>query len=76
MRIPWQALEPETLNNLLEEFVSREGTDYGHQDYSLVQKVSHVEKRLKRNELVIVYDHETDTCNIKLAEDLPTEGDA
>ncbi|MGL5266903.1 MAG: YheU family protein, partial [Plesiomonas shigelloides] len=34
MIIPWQQLEPETLNNLLESFVLREGTDYGQQEMS------------------------------------------
>ena len=36
MLIPWQALEPDTLNNLIEYFVLREGTDYGEQEVSLV----------------------------------------
>ncbi|WP_171489951.1 YheU family protein, partial [Acinetobacter baumannii] len=29
MLIPWQDLSPETLENLIERFVLREGTDYG-----------------------------------------------
>lgn len=29
MLIPWQDLSPETLENLIESFVLREGTDYG-----------------------------------------------
>lgn len=38
MIIPWQQLEPETLNNLLESFVLREGTDYGQQEMSFAEK--------------------------------------
>ncbi|MVD31212.1 YheU family protein, partial [Vibrio cholerae] len=29
MIIPWQEIAPETLDNLIREFVLREGTDYG-----------------------------------------------
>lgn len=29
MIIPWQELEEETLNNIVESFILREGTDYG-----------------------------------------------
>lgn len=31
MIIPWQEVDTETLNNLLESVVLREGTDYGSQ---------------------------------------------
>ena len=34
MIVPWQEPEPETLDNLIQEFVSRDGTDYGEQEYS------------------------------------------
>ena len=30
--IPWQELEVATLENLIETFVLREGTDYGEQE--------------------------------------------
>ena len=29
MIVPWQDIAPETLENLISEFVLREGTDYG-----------------------------------------------
>ena len=38
MIIPWQELDPDTLNNLLEHFVLQEGTEYGEQDVSLADK--------------------------------------
>ena len=38
MIIPWQDLAPETLENLIESFVLREGTDYGEQERTLEQK--------------------------------------
>ena len=35
MLIPWQDLSPETLENLIESFVLREGTDYGEHERTL-----------------------------------------
>ena len=40
MLIPWQDLSPETLENLIESFVLREGTDYGEHERTLEQKVA------------------------------------
>ena len=61
MRIPWQELDAETLNNLLESVVLREGTDYGEQELSFATKVEQLRQKLKRGEAVIVYSelHET-----------------
>ena len=42
MLIPWQDLSPETLENLIESFVLREGTDYGEHERTLEQKVADV----------------------------------
>ena len=51
MIIPWQDLAPETLDNLIESFVLREGTDYGEQERSLEQKVSDVKRQLKSGDV-------------------------
>ena len=61
MEIPWQQLDPDTLTNILESFVLREGTDYGEVEKSLAQKVADVHAKLARNEVVLVYSelHET-----------------
>ncbi|MEI7949417.1 MAG: YheU family protein [Gammaproteobacteria bacterium] len=65
MEIPHTALAPDTLRNLVEEFVTREGTDYGAQVFSLDDKVRHVMRQLEQGRAVIVYDSETETCHIQ-----------
>lgn len=55
MMIPWDTLEPETLSNLIESFVLREGTDYGLQEKSLAQKVNEVKEQLQQGKVVIVW---------------------
>ncbi len=65
--IPLNALEPETLARLIESFVLREGTDYGHTEFSLEQKVAHVRRQLERGEARIVFDPNTETVGIVTA---------
>lgn len=62
--IPWQDLDPETLDNLIESFVLREGTDYGEYERSLADKVADVKQQLKRGEAVLVWSELHETVNI------------
>lgn len=64
MEIPYQELSKEALQALIEEFVLREGTEYGAQDYSLERKVQQVTRQLQSGEVKISYDSETQTCQI------------
>lgn len=66
MEIPYTALSPETLRGVIEEFITREGTDYGEEDYSLEQKISQVMQQLKSGLAVIVYSEETETTAVVL----------
>lgn len=64
MEIPYTGLSPETLVAIIEEYVSREGTDYGVQEYTLADKVQQVRRQLERGEVVINYDAESQTCHV------------
>ncbi|QKJ85334.1 hypothetical protein PMPD1_0354 [Paramixta manurensis] len=64
MIIPWQELAPETLDNLIESFVLREGTDYGEQERSLERKTEDVRRQLKSGEAVLVWSELHETINI------------
>ncbi|MCU6303397.1 YheU family protein [Enterobacter cloacae] len=64
MIIPWQDLVPETLDNLIESFVLREGTDYGEHERSLEQKVNDVKRQLKSGDVVLVWSELHETVNI------------
>lgn len=75
MLIPHGALAPETLRNLIEEFVTREGTDYGGPEYSLADKVAQVRRQLERGLVVIVYDPQTQSCHMLPREQLPLRDD-
>jgi hypothetical protein len=76
MRIPHTALAEATLRNLVEEFVTREGTDYGGRTYSLDEKVAQVRRQLDQGKVSIVYDPHTSTCHILPADAVPAEAEA
>ena len=64
VEIPFARLTPELLRRVAEEFVTRDGTDYGAVERTLEQKVAAVRHQLERGEAVILYDTESETLNI------------
>lgn len=64
MEIPWQKLTDETLTAIIEEFVTREGTEYGARDYSLAEKVAQVRGQLRDGKLGLDYDPDSATCQL------------
>lgn len=64
MIIPWQQVSPETLENVIEAFVLREGTDYGEQELSLTEKVANVRRQLQQGEVVLVWSELHESVNI------------
>ncbi|WP_259753636.1 YheU family protein [Pseudomonas sp. GCEP-101] len=72
MLIPFELIEADTLNNLLEDFVTREGTDNGD-DTPLDVRVERARHALKRGEAVIVFDPESQQCQLMLKSEVPRE---
>lgn len=66
MIIPWQEIATETLDNLIKEFVLREGTDYGQSEITLDDKIDQVREQLKSGDAVIVFSELHETVDIKL----------
>ena len=67
MRIPHQDLSPDALRGLIEEFVTRDGTDYGPEEMSLAGKISQIERQLRQNEIYISYDADSESCTFRAA---------
>ena len=64
MIIPYTDISDDTLNNLIEYFVLREGTDYGEHEVELPQKVAMVKRQLKSGEVLIVYSELHESINL------------
>lgn len=48
----------------MEEFITREGTDYGEVETPLEEKVEAIMKQLRAGKVAIFFDPSTETCNI------------
>lgn len=64
MIIPYQELNPDTLYAIADEFVSREGTDYGAVEVSHQSKVEQVIRQIKAGEAFILYSELHESCTI------------
>lgn len=69
--VPPSALSLEALESLVQEFVTREGTDYGLRVYSLEEKVKSVQRQLERGEVVIAFDLKEGSATLVLRSELP-----
>ena len=66
MIIPHEQLSEAALTGVIEEFVTREGTEYGAQEIELERKVAQVRRQLQSGEVVIVFDEESGTTGIQV----------
>lgn len=64
VEVPPDALSSEALEGLVEEFVTREGTDYGLREHSLDDKRKSVLAQIARREVVIVFDLESESTTL------------
>jgi uncharacterized protein len=64
MLIPYQDLNPETLEALIEAFVLREGTDYGDSELSLAEKVALVMTQIQRGTVLICYSEQEESVDL------------
>ncbi|WP_100753791.1 YheU family protein [Vibrio salilacus] len=70
MIVPWQQIDPQTLDNLIREFILREGTDYGDMEISLQDKIEQIKTQLESGEAVVVYSELHETVDIQLRRQL------
>ncbi len=67
--IPVNKLSPEALQGVIEEYISRSGTDYGAVEASRKESINQVKHQLEKGRAVLIYDDETETTNIFLSDD-------
>ena len=62
--VPHGRVAADIVRRVAEEFVTRDGTDYGAAEKTLDEKVAEVRRQLERGQATIVYDAGSDTINI------------
>ncbi len=74
--IPWERLSPDALAGVIEEFVTREGTEHGRDDVPLETKVAQVKKQLAKGVVLVLFDAETQSVNLAHARDVDLSTDS
>ena len=64
MIIPLDQVSDETLTAIIEDFILREGTEYGALDVSKSDKIAQVKQQLKLGSAVLVYSELHESVNI------------
>lgn len=64
VQVPHQRLQTEVMQALLEEYASRDGTDYGEREFSLQHKVDSLLAQIQSGELCILYDVDSEEWDL------------
>jgi uncharacterized protein YheU (UPF0270 family) len=64
VNVPYQQIDRETLLRMIQEFVSRDGADWGDAGCTLDDKVDQVFQQLQHKQVKIVFDLHSQTVNI------------
>ena len=74
INVPISDISAEALTGLLEEYVSRDGTDYGEVEVTIDEKTKVLRKQLEEGELSILFDPETQELDIVMREQMEKFG--
>lgn len=64
MLIPYQQLNEITLNNLIEQYILREGTDYGEIEFSLEEKTEQILQQIISENIYILYSELSESVTL------------
>lgn len=64
IEVPYEQISPDTLRKMIQEFVTRDGADWGDAGCTLEDKVQQVLRQLKHKGVKVVFDLRSETANI------------
>jgi hypothetical protein len=64
IEVPYERINPNTLRNMIQEFVTRDGADWGDAGCTLEEKVEQVLRQLRDKKVKVVFDLASQTANI------------
>ena len=67
--IPVNKLSREAVKVIIEEYISRDGTDYGEVETSAEMKFRYVKQKLQKALAVLIFDDDAETTNVFMADD-------
>ncbi|MDA8962678.1 YheU family protein [Pseudomonadales bacterium] len=64
LQIPYEQLSEQALTGVLEEYITREGTDYGMVERGVESQLDKARALLKSGKVIIVFDEVHERCQI------------
>lgn len=64
VEVPWDRINPDTLRNMVSEFVTREWAELSDAGYTLDEKIEQVLQQLRDNRAKVVFDLSSNSWNI------------
>ena len=62
--IPYEEVSVAALEGILEEFITREGTNYGFYEYTVKEQLAKAKLMLEQGKISIVFDTVIERCHI------------
>jgi uncharacterized protein YheU (UPF0270 family) len=62
--VPFARLEIDVLQALLEDYATRDGTDYGDREFTTQEKVDRLQRQLGAGDLQILYDADSEEWDL------------
>ena len=69
LEVPPQRLAADVLRALYEDYVTRDGTDYGERELALEEKVERLAAQVQRGDVRILYDIESEQWDLVPADE-------
>jgi len=64
IEVPYNRIDPDALRSMIQEFVTRDGADWGDTGCTLGDKVEQVFLQLRNKKVKVVFDLTSQTANI------------
>lgn len=74
VEVPYERINPETLYNMLSDYVSREWSELSDAGYTHQNKIEQVQQQLKEGRAKVLFDLNTNTWNVVLADEVSRAG--
>jgi uncharacterized protein YheU (UPF0270 family) len=71
--IPHEELNPDTLRAMLEDFVTRDGTEYGEIETPIAERIDFVLRQLRTGKAFILFDAESASFTIGSREQMSVQ---
>jgi len=62
--VPPEQLSDDALGGVLQEYISREGTDYGLREVTFEAQLEHAKRAMLDGECILIFDRQTECCQL------------